>query len=200
MSEDTFEIVSSYFASAEKLGDAGEAVTANELRSLGFSVVRNLYFPYNNHYTEVDIIAVSKYGVFVVENKNYAGEILGDVSDKYWYVRYSLLNERRLLNPVIQNNMHVNALEKLKILKGLVPDNYIFSPVIFNDKCKLNVTNADKKVFTLERFSKVYKEYIKDKKPLLSDGDVFKIYNILKKYSDYSGFMKVLHVLSLKGG
>lgn len=200
MSEDTLEIVSSYSASAEKLGDAGEAVTANELRNLGFLVVRNLYLPYNGHLTEIDIVAISEFGLFIIENKNYAGVVYGSLDDRYWYVKYSILGGRKLLNPITQNNIHRSSLVSLDCIKDLVPEKYIFSPVIFNDKCKLNINGADKKVFTLSKFVEVYKGYITDREPCLSKDKVKYLYDNLKEYSDCSDFMRLLHVVTLKGG
>lgn len=61
-----------YHSSAYIQGDVGEVITASDLRSkCSMLVLRNLYFPYNNHFIEVDMIGISKLGVFIIENKNY---------------------------------------------------------------------------------------------------------------------------------
>jgi hypothetical protein len=45
-------------------------------------------------YSQIDHVVVSPYGLFVVETKNYNGEIKGGRSDKYWKVsnRFNMFN------------------------------------------------------------------------------------------------------------
>ena len=137
-------------------GDVGEVVTASELRSrCGMKVLRNIYLPYNGKLTEIDMVAFSKLGVFIIENKNYSGEIIGSLNDKYWKVRYSSIHYEKLYNPVFQNIRHKNAVErylKTNNLRGIP----IFRPVIFSDKVKLSLRDCEKSVFTLSDFIDTY--------------------------------------------
>ena len=61
-----------------ELGEIGEYVTAHTLQDdLGLKVVRNIYLPVDSKFTEIDMIAISSHGLFVIENKNYKGLIIG---------------------------------------------------------------------------------------------------------------------------
>lgn len=44
---------------ADVKGDVGEIITASSLRSnCDMTVVRNIYLPYKDHFTEVDMVAI----------------------------------------------------------------------------------------------------------------------------------------------
>jgi hypothetical protein len=58
-------------------------------------------------YSQVDHLVITPYGLFVIETKNYNGEIKGGRSDKYW----SVSNRFKMYNPLMQNYGHIKALE-----------------------------------------------------------------------------------------
>jgi|SRR5690348_2080252 len=60
--------------------------------------------------TEIDHLIVSKFGIFVVELKDYSGWIFGNASDAYWTATY-FERKFRFQNPLRQNYGHVKALE-----------------------------------------------------------------------------------------
>jgi len=64
--------------------------------------------PANDLATQVDMLVISVYGIFVVEIKNYSGWIFGDEKSKNWtQVVYSKKNQFQ--NPLRQNYKHVKA-------------------------------------------------------------------------------------------
>lgn len=200
MSEDSIEMMNSYMPSAYKQGDVGEVITASELRSLGMNVIRNLYFPYKDRFTEVDMIGISAFGIFIVENKNYTGKVVGNINDKYWNVNYSMFNNARLLNPVLQNELHKSVIVPLiKSNFDSIDEKYIFRPVIFNDKCELSIKNSEKDVFTLSRFKNVYSSYAENGKEVISSDYQLKLYDFLCSFSNISDLMRLLHVVLMKG-
>ena len=71
----------------EDIGTYGEKLTIFDLELLkvkGYNgnILHNLYIPYNNGKTsEIDILFITKKGIFVIESKNYSGWIYGSEKD-----------------------------------------------------------------------------------------------------------------------
>ena len=192
MNEDQLELFESYRYSAFKQGDVGEILTSSALRSkCNMEVIRNVYLPYDGHYTEIDMIGVSEVGIFVIENKNYNGIVIGDISDKYWSINYKL-SSTKLYNPVLQNNLHKAIVKNFLIINGVV-DLPIFSPVIF--KALLKLTNTDKYVFTLTEFVDAYNS-VESRK--LSKLDISSIVELFRNLGNISIEMRTLHVNLLR--
>lgn len=178
-------------------GDVGEVLTAFTLRSeCNMNVIRNVYIPVNQHYTEIDMIGVSEYGVFVIENKNYSGIVLGDTGSKYWIVKYPFRNDIRLYNPVMQNITHRDAVRKHLESLGYngIP---IFKPVIFNDKGIILIRNSEKSVFTLSSFVNAYST-LKTKN--LDKSTISDLLEIFHRCSNLSDEMKEIHKSLMKRG
>jgi hypothetical protein len=170
-------------------GDTGEAITASTLRKqLKMRVIRNIYLEYRGKSVEIDMLGISSYGLFVIENKNYSGIVSGN-EEKYWRVIYSNNREELLYNPVMQNETHILAVTHI-----LAENNIKVAPkncVIFNDNAKLFVGN-NPIVKTLSDFVEFYELLYKTDEIL--DIDIQnKIYNLFKKYSDTSFEAKEVH-------
>lgn len=93
--------------------------------------------------TQIDHIFVSRFGLFVVETKNYRGWIFGDESQPMWTQKI-FKKTSKFQNPLRQNYRHVKALEALLNL----PPEKIHSVVVFvggsefKTKMPANVTYA----------------------------------------------------------
>ncbi len=74
--------------------------------------------------TQVDHIVVSKFGIFVIETKNYKGWIFGNEKQPQW-TQQIYKAKHRFQNPIQQNLLHVKALVQFL---GL-PDHH-FHPVV----------------------------------------------------------------------
>lgn len=61
---------------------------------------------------QIDHIVISKYGIFVIEMKNYFGLITGDEYKDKW-VQHLGKNKYYFNNPIHQNYGHIKALEEL---------------------------------------------------------------------------------------
>lgn len=175
-----------------ELGEIGEHITARTLQDdLSLKVVRHIYLPVDYKFTEIDMIAISSYGLFVIENKNYKGWVRGSRSSYYWDVIYDSYRIESLFNPIKQNEKHINVLGQL--LNGTiyecVPRTNI---VIFNNYCSLNLKDCDNTVFKLKRFTEYYGGITEDS--ILSDSDIEELYNILSVFSDTSDDMRAIHV------
>jgi hypothetical protein len=94
------------------------------LRGPEYHHFRKIIIPTPRGTTEIDHVIVSKFGIFVVELKDYAGWIFGNASDAYWTAVY-FERKFRFQNPLRQNYGHVKALEALlavdrRVLHGIV--------------------------------------------------------------------------------
>lgn len=62
--------------------------------------------------TQIDHVFVSRYGIFVVETKNYSGWIFGDEHQATWTQKI-FKSTNKFQNPLRQNFKHIKALESL---------------------------------------------------------------------------------------
>lgn len=82
-------------------------------------------------YSQIDHVVVSPYAIFVIETKNYNGEIKGKKEDREW----SVSNRYKLYNPLRQNYGHIKAIQA-HIPEFKVP--YV-SMISFTMRCRFNV-------------------------------------------------------------
>ena len=73
---------------------------------------------------QIDHILVHPHGVFVIETKNYYGEIIADTDEGYW-VKIIKGKKEIIHNPLRQNKSHV------RIVKKLLKDVDVISLVVF---------------------------------------------------------------------
>lgn len=63
---------------------------------------------------QIDHIVIRKTGVFVIETKNYSGQIYGQDNQKEWTQVLAYGQEKnRFYNPIFQNKSHIYALSKI---------------------------------------------------------------------------------------
>ena len=103
-------------------------------------MLKNLYIPFGDNSTEIDIVYISQSGIFVIEVKNYGGWIFGNEKSKNWMVIH-FQNRYSFYNPIKQNRIHIDCLKKLINRKV----NY-HNIVVFSNRCEfkeLTVTSKD---------------------------------------------------------
>ncbi|MDF2504376.1 NERD domain-containing protein [Clostridium sp.] len=78
-----------------------------------YMVINDVLIPAKDGKTaQIDHVVVSRYGIFVIETKNYSGWIFGNENSKNWtQVIYKTKNQ--FYNPILQNKGHVKALQNL---------------------------------------------------------------------------------------
>lgn len=136
-----------------------------------YRAIHNVTLPTIDGTTQIDHIFVSRYGIFVVETKNYSGWIFGDENQSTWTQKLFKVSNK-FQNPLRQNYKHLKALES--ILK--IPFGTFHSVVVFVGDCTFktpmppNVTYASG-----------YVSYIKSKTQLLlSSSEVEAVYSAIK--------------------
>lgn len=107
-------------------GVSGERIIYNTLvHKVGISekqILRNVYVPIKNDKTsEIDLLVVSKKGLFIFECKNYGGNIYGDAKRQKW-IQYIGNKKSFFYNPLLQNKNHAKYIKEfLKLEIPIVP-------------------------------------------------------------------------------
>jgi len=109
-------------------GKIGELMVAKSLDHLGppYRVLNNLTFIAQNDSTQIDHIVISKYGIFIIETKNFQGKIYGKSDDLNW-TQIIHGNKRNFQNPIRQNYKHKKFLSEY----FSIPENIIATLVAF---------------------------------------------------------------------
>lgn len=169
-------IVFGYLGSPAGKGAAWEffvnLMTKVSLNGKDYVLLKNVTLPTDDGTTQVDHIIVSKYGVFVVEAKNYGGWIFGDEHQKMWTQKLPR-SQNRFQNPLHQNYKHTRTVAELT---GL-PHNKIHSVVAFSGNAIFKTEMPDQVTTGIG-----YLEYVKSKKQvLLSAYDVARVVRVLER-------------------
>lgn len=158
-------------------GKIGEARVSRKLKKLakknGGQIFDNVIIPGENDKTsQIDHIYICKYGVFVVETKNYAGRIYGTDGQLEWtqVLAYGH-SKNKLYNPVKQNGTHIMRLSDILNL-----DVTFYSVVVF---VKANIDNVDSDY--VYRISDL-KYLLHEMEEELSENQVEEICNIINEY------------------
>ncbi|MEX8502745.1 MAG: nuclease-related domain-containing protein [Leptothrix ochracea] len=97
--------------------------------------------------TQVDHVLVSRFGVFVIETKDYRGWIFGNAAQAQWsQVLYRW--KFRFQNPILQNSRHVRAVQELL---DFLPPETVKSVVVFTGEAEFK-TEVPYGVFSLSGF------------------------------------------------
>ncbi len=177
-------------------GSSGERILYNSLIKQydvpEKQILRNVYIPTKNGATsEIDLIVVSKKGLFVFECKNYGGRVYGDARYKNW-LQYIGSKKESFYNPLLQNKTHVRNLEKLLACKNInVPIIPLVSVTRRGNWKIRNLGNNDYILGVNCRFGTIY-HAMPDSKQM---SEHFKsVLNILTKYSRPDASIREKHI------
>jgi hypothetical protein len=90
-------------------------------------------------YSQIDHLIVTPYGIFVIETKNYNGEIKGTRENRTW----SVGNRFKMYNPLMQNYGHIKAVEQQ--LADFINVKYI-SMISFTMRCRFSIDAELRKI------------------------------------------------------
>ncbi|MBQ9545365.1 MAG: NERD domain-containing protein [Clostridia bacterium] len=186
-------------------GRLGEYLIYNYLRSLeknGARFLFNIYLPKTcEETTEIDVLLIHKYGVFVFESKNYSGWIFGSETQKNWTQCLPMGKGRssqkeHFLNPIFQNKLHISALKQ--VIGETVP---VYSIIVFSERCTLkNISVSDPTVRVINR-NQLY-DAIRflslDNAAELSQADIDSVYNSLFPFTQVTDEVKENHVRAIQ--
>jgi len=144
--------------------------------------LRNLIIPVNDYKkVEVDGILISRRGIFCIETKNWKGKLTGFENDDMWY-QTKCGKAKQLKNPVLQNEYHSSAVEKV-----LNFDYEIINCVILYSTLDLRHI-VSKHVFNLGSFETFYKSL---KKQIISRRELRLVCDKLSLYLASSEDIKI---------
>jgi hypothetical protein len=133
--------------------NSGEELLTRTIRRLfkapDYYLLNHITLKHRGSTTQIDHILVSRFGVFVIETKNYSGWIFGDAKHDSW-TQVTFHDKYSFQNPIRQNFGHVQAVQALL---DFLPASAVQSAVVFvgDAKFKTDVPNG---VFTLEMLIK----------------------------------------------
>ena len=142
-------VIGRYRASrASAYQNRGEALLSHVVRTnFGFPdyhLMNHVTLQLKDGTTQVDHILVSRFGVFVIETKDYKGWIFADAKQANWtQVLFKL--KFRLQNPIFQNSRHVRAVQGLL---DFLPPGAIKSVVVFTGEAEFK-TEVPQEVFCI---------------------------------------------------
>ena len=158
------------------IGNYGELKVERRLRlfiNKEDVILENLLLPDGSGTTEIDKVIISKKGILCVESKFWGGYISGGDTGDWTQTTYydGVKKQRKLHNPVIQNQGHIKALDKI-----FNADYPIFNVVFLVGFTKCSVKSDY--VFDAKRFAEFYKNL----EDVLSNDDISYIVAVLQKY------------------
>lgn len=133
---------------------------------------------------QIDHLVISKFGIFVIEMKNYYGLIKGKEFDNKW-CQYLGKNKSYFINPIHQNFGHIKSLSNLLKLD----DKYFISIICFSNQAKVDVKSSS--IVTQV-------DYLKDEilkyEELLVDNDIKELSNIIISNNIEDKFLRKQHM------
>jgi len=190
-----------------RIGELGEYKINIQLDQLpkDYKYLSDLLVPNSKSrtgYSQIDHLVISPYGLFVIETKNYSGEIKGKRDDKNWLVN----NRFKMFNPLRQNYGHMKAIES--ITQSYKKLNFI-SMISFTMRCRFSIDPELRQISSNELiiYDTELTEFIRRKlirlsaenpEPFLKNEDIIHIYNLLVKANIMDPKIRVEHVNLLK--
>lgn len=187
------------------LGRYGEYLTYKQLKCFendGAKFLFNVYIPKEDGETaEIDVLMISKKGIFVFESKNYSGWIFGSEKQNNWYQTLpkgkGRSHKEHFYNPIMQNRSHI------KHLKASVGEQILMhSIIVFSERCTLkNVTVESNDIYVIKRnqvsfvVSNICKRIAED---ILTENDITNFYNKLYPYTQVSNEEKAQHIINIQ--
>ena len=204
-------IYKSLFVTPEKIGRKGENNIASQLRLIDLfgregKILQNIYVPNEDGTTtEIDLLYITRKGIFVIESKNYSGYIFADESKTNWtstlYAGRNFLGTphveaHKFYNPIWQNDKHIRALKRY-----LNANIQFFSIIVFSNRCEFksfNVLTSNAHICQLDFLPKVIKKLWQSYPYMLSDLEVDELYRRLLILTRITSEEKEVHVSQLK--
>lgn len=92
-------------------GEYGEHAVTTELEKLPeeYHIFNDVYLENNGYSSQIDHVVISRYGVFVIETKNYSGDVYGSENAENW-TQYLNGEGYEFRNPILQNRSHKMAI------------------------------------------------------------------------------------------
>lgn len=194
---------------ARDKGARGEDLAAAKLAEKGWFRVkglclRNLYLPAGEGATtEVDLIYLTRKGIYVLESKNYTGRIYGQEHWQEWTASVCVgrgwlgrpkTRQHSFYNPIRQNAGHIRALREL--VGEEVP---LWSVIVFSGRCRLADVEWDRDDTAVCRVEQLPRTLRKlGRRKVLSRRQVRELYDQLEPYTRVAWGEKFAHLCQVQ--
>lgn len=158
-----------------------------------YLLLSNLYIPYRDYTTEIDLVMLHEKGIFVFESKNYGGWIFGCDEWKRWVQSLPGGTKNHFFNPIMQNEIHMKALARL--LKA--DRDCMVSGVVFSDRCQLkDVPKSTNECFIVykRKLVKTVKKILRRRDCLFTPSEIREFYKILVPLTEVRRREKKRHI------
>ena len=153
----------------------------------------NVYVPYKDGTSEIDVLVLHENEIFVIESKNYSGWIFGNEKQQKWTQMLNKNTKEYFYNPIKQNKTHITALsEYLKIDK-----NQMKSLIVFSERCELKKVPESTEEYIIikrDKLIQTIKNETQNKEQQFSREQIDEIYNNLFLLSNASELTKQQHI------
>lgn len=142
----------------------------------------------NNKTAQIDHILVNRAGIFIIETKNFSGEIYGNENDETW-VQYSPKGiKNAFYNPIKQNESHI------KIMREIIGEDYpVFSFIVFVNSTP-NVSSKN-----VIHISQLRSRIIDTSLAIsLSSDEIMQVASIIRNHISHSSADRAKHVEDAK--
>lgn len=176
-----------------KEGRDGEEAVCTILKLLPqheYTVLNDILIQGNGRSTQIDHIVVSRYGIFVIETKNYAGMITGHESMPTWVQTFPDLRTYEISNPLRQNWAHVSSLQDV-----LRINRQAFVPIVsFSRRCFLQVVSSVPVVY----YDALLETILSHRTSILSDFSVQRCVSQIRNINKTSARARKEHIKYVK--
>ena len=180
-----------------RIGKRGEKLIKNILIDNGLGseerILNNVYIPYKDKTSEVDVLLLHETGIYVFESKNYSGWIFGDENQYKWTQMINKNTKEKFYNPIKQNITHMNALSKFLGIDKTKMKSYI----VFSERCELKKVPENSKQYKVlkrNRLSEFIKADIEQSEKIFTEEEIRNIFEKLKPIANVSKEVKKKHI------
>lgn len=165
---------------SQKIGDRGENRVTDCLKSFlpESQVLHDIILTNGDSTSQIDNIAVTCGGIFVIEVKNYCADLIFcDINAPYWYyilpAAHNQTQKETFYNPIWQNNTHSALISNL--FHNTIP---VYNVVVFAKDNPLKFTNGERPDGVVSIFK--LKEFILKKNSNISTDIINRIVQIIQ--------------------
>ena len=171
-------------------GFMGEFWVKKQLKKLDkkeYLILNDIMINDNNATHQIDHIVISRYGIFVIETKNYSGIIKGNKYSNEW-VQILGRNKYYFKNPLFQNYGHIKSLSNVLNMD----EKYFISIICFSNRSQLKLIDVN--VINLYILIETIKKY---KQPII-ENDIYELKKIILQNNIVDGEVRQNHVINIR--
>ncbi len=124
-----------------------------------YKILRNVYVPTIDGYSEIDVLLLHETGIYVFESKNLSESVYGDEKHPQWQRNKTNGEKSPIPNPILQNKRHIDCL--CVFLNQNKYQFRAFSMIVFGNKSKLKYIPENKSLTSIHEICNLEIELVK---------------------------------------